>query len=183
MSTDTTDAARPSTRTFALVLIGMSIAVWWPVFTLGAWGELFFDQLLTVWVVSIAGLVVVLAQPRGRRRWGRVIALSIPSLWLALSFATGTSDGDLAVSLVELLGIAVGLVGIPFTLWSICRIVWPELFSELRLRARFGVLLTVVAIAGASFLLGTSQALFLTCDDFTISGNSEPPGCVTPPAD
>ena len=172
------DAVGSSPRTFGFVLIGMAVAVWWPAFTLGAWGELFFDQLLTVWVISVAGLVVVLTQPRGRPRWGRAIALSIPSIWLALSFATATSDGDLGAVLVELLGAAVGLIGIPFTLWSICRILWPELFTELRARARVGVLATVIVIAVASFLLGAAQEYFLTCADFEISGNSHPPGCL-----
>jgi hypothetical protein len=31
---------------------------------------------------------------------------------------------------------------------------------------------------GESFLLGLNQEYFLTCEEFAISGNSEPPGCV-----
>lgn len=182
MSASSTDTPTGGSKTFAFVLIGMAVAVWWPAFTLGAWGDLFFDQLLTVWVISVAGLVVVLAHPRGRRRWGRAIALGIPSVWVALSFATTDTDAGLGVVLVELLGTAVGLIGIPFTLWTICGILWPELFTELRLRARLGVLLTVGGIAVASFLLGSAQEYFLTCQDFAVSGNSNPPGCVDAPA-
>ena len=33
-------------RAFSLVVVGMSVAVWWPAFTLGAWHDLFFDQQL-----------------------------------------------------------------------------------------------------------------------------------------
>ncbi|GAA1946950.1 hypothetical protein [Agromyces allii] len=36
----------------------------------------------------------------------------------------------------------------------------------------------IAAIMVASFVLGANQRFFLTCEDFTLSGNSEPPGCV-----
>ena len=160
----------------------MCAAVWWPSFVLGAWGTLFFDQLLTVWVIATAGLVVVLVQPRSvGRRWPRVLALLIPSLWLVLGFLDD-DGGNVSTALIDLLGILVGIVGVPFTLWTVVRVLWPELFTDLRLRARFGALLTVFAIVVASFLLGANQNRFLTCQDFEISGNTKPPGCVQAPA-
>lgn len=166
-------------RAFALVLVGMSAAVWWPAFTLGAWQDLFFDQLLTVWVVSTAALVVVLVQPRGvGRRWPRIVALLVPTLWLFLAFLDDASTGDAYSVTVDLIGTIVGLAGIPFTLWTLVQVLWPELFSELRLRARVAVVVTVVLIAVASLTLGIFQDRFLTCQDFEISGNSTPPGCV-----
>ncbi len=166
-------------RAFGLVLVGMAAAVWWPAFTLGAWGVLFFDQLLTVWVVATAALVIVIVQPRGTgRRWFRIVALLVPSLWLALAFLDDADTTDLYSVLVDLVGSLVGLVGIPFTLWILVRVLWPDLFTELRTRARWGVVATVVLIAVASFVLGVYQNRFLTCQDFQISGNSDPPGCV-----
>lgn len=166
-------------RAFALVLVGMAAAVWWPAFTLGAWGALFFDQLLTVWVVATAALVVVLVQPNGvGRRWPRVIALLVPSLWLFLAFFDDGAGTDGYSALVDVTGTIVGLVGIPFTLWTLVRVLWPELFNQLRPRARIAVIATVVLIAVASLALGVFQDRFLTCQDFEISGNSDPPGCV-----
>ncbi|MCS5722962.1 hypothetical protein N1028_04890 [Herbiconiux sp. CPCC 203407] len=44
-------------------------------------------------------------------------------------------------------------------------------------RERLVVLGAVGFIAVASFLLGANHSRFLTCEDFTLSGNSEPPGC------
>lgn len=174
-------AAEQGHRAFALVLVGMSAAVWWPAFTLGAWQVLFFDQVLTVWAVATAALIVVLFQPRARRRVLRVLALAVPSLWLALAFFDDAATDDAYSLLVELIGWGVGVLGIPFALWTLVGVVWPELFTELRRRARVGVAVTVVLVAVSSFLLGVYQDRFLTCEDFDVSGNSRPPGCVVTP--
>ena len=166
-------------RGIGIVLIGMSGAIWWPAFTLGAWHTLFFDQLLTVWVVATAGFVVVLIQPaRARIKTGRAIALIIPSLWLALSFTSAPAADDLWGNLFDVLAVVVGLAGIPFTLWVVVRTVWPDVMADYSPRARLGIFAIVATIAAASFVLGLNQSRFLTCEDFTLSGNSEPPGCV-----
>jgi hypothetical protein len=164
-------------RAFSLVVVGMSIAVWWPAFTLGAWGTLFFDQQLLVWVAATAAFFVVLLRPRVMgRRWPTLLALLVPSVWLVLGFAQDTTN--VWAFVVELLGIVVGLLGIPFTLWALVRIIWPEMGSDLRLRTRIGAIVLVAGIAVASFVLGVNQNRFLSCQDFDISGNSRPPGCV-----
>lgn len=166
-------------RAFGLVVVGMSVAVWWPAFTLGAWGELFFDQLLTVWVAATAALVVVLFQPRAiRGRWRRAAALCIPSLWLVLVLADDPATSDLFTDIVELVGIFVGIIGIPFTLWTLVRVLWPDLFDELSRRARWGVTAVIAVVVVLSWMLGAAQSRYLTCEDFEVSGNSDPIGCV-----
>ena len=42
-----------------VAMVGMAVVVWWPAFTLGAWGDLFFDQLLAVWAAATAAFVFV----------------------------------------------------------------------------------------------------------------------------
>lgn len=167
---------KPSRRT-GVVAVGMSIAVWWPSFTFGAWGTLFFEQILAVWAASTAALLVVVVRRQGRNRLGRAVALSVPTLWLVLAiFFKG--DRGLPGTLVEALGGTVAVLGIPSMIWILARVVWPELGDDLPLKWRFIVVAAVAAIAALSFVLGLNHAAFLTCEDFTISGNSEPPGCV-----
>lgn len=176
---DEAATAQRSRTATGVVVVAMSIALWWPAFTLGAWGTLFFDQLLTVWAAATGAFVVVLIQPRGeRRRIRRAIALLVPSLWLALSIAVTADSGDLLLLVVELLAGVVGLLGIPLTLWVLAGIVWPDLGSGMSWKRRLVVVLAVAVLAVISFELGVHQASFLTCDDFAISGNSLPPGCV-----
>ena len=169
----------PPPRAVGVILVGMSIAAWWPAFTLGAWGTLFFEQILTVWVAATAALVVVLAQRKGAtHRVRRAVALLIPSLWLVLAIAIDPQDTGPWATVLDVLGGLVSLVGIPATIWVLVRIIWPEFAHDITLSRRVLVGVTVIALAFASYQLGVHNASFLTCGDFTISGNSQPPGCV-----
>ncbi|CAN5145362.1 hypothetical protein BH09ACT6_BH09ACT6_23870 [soil metagenome] len=162
-----------------VIVVGVSLAVWWPAFTLGAWGEIFFDILLTVWAATTAAFIVVVLVPGARKRIGwRLLTLLLPSLWLAINIAVPADGGDLWLALVALLGVVVILVGIPFTMWVLARVVWPDLSETVPTRGKVLVLFVVLLIAAGSYALGANQARFLTCEDFTVSGNSEPPGCV-----
>lgn len=161
------------------VIVGISVAIWWPAFTIGAWGTLFFDQLLTVWAASSAAFIVVLIQPRGqKRRVWRALALLVPSVWLVLAVASEPSETDVLSSVVDVLAVIVGLLGIPAALWVLARLIWPDFGVGVSWRRRLVVIGAIAAITVISFELGVHQSAFLTCEDFTISGNSEPPGCV-----
>jgi hypothetical protein len=166
----------------AVISVGMAIVVWWPAFTLGAWGELFFDTLLTLWVASTAAFVFVLFErrPVGSRLW-RAFLLLLPTVWLATSFVD-IETTDIVAFLATLFAFAVVLIASPLTVWVLARIMWPDFGENSTRRQRWLIIGVVVGIAVAAFLLGLNQEHFLTCQDFTISGNSEPPGCV-PAAD
>ncbi|MFF2372634.1 hypothetical protein [Agromyces sp. NPDC058110] len=170
--------ARPRRQPLGIVVVAVSVSVWWPAFTLGAWGEPFFDQLLFVWVASTAAFVVVAFQPRPfKHRTRRLVALAFPSLWLGLSFVQDTGD-NLVIGVLDLVAVLVALAGIPFTLWALAVVFWPDFGHGLRRGAVAVGLAAIAAIAVASYALGANQANFLTCEDFALSGNSEPPGCV-----
>lgn len=164
-------------RAQGVVIVGMCIAIWWPSFTLRAWGRLFFEQILTVWAAATAALLVVIfRRGGGRYRMRRAVALLLPSLWLVLAIVGRNDGGALHVATV-VLGNAVAVLGIPATMWVLARIIWPELGAGLSLARRALVIASVLFIAVAAFVLGVNHASFLTCEDFTISGNSEPRGC------
>jgi hypothetical protein len=139
--------------------------------------------MLTMWAAATGGLIVVLIQPAGRPRVARALALTVPSIWLALSFFFEGDTDDLGAAIVALLGVVVALLALPATIWVLARIIWPEFGEDISWARRLLVLGAVGVIAVASFLLGVNQSRFLTCEDFTISGNSEPPGCTPMPTD
>lgn len=181
MTDDSLPAASVSPRRdvpLAVISVGMAIAVWWPAFTLGAWGELFFDTLLTLWAASTAAFVFVLVdrRPAGARLW-RSSVLLLPSVWLALGFVRFETS-DLFAFLAAAAALLVLLIASPLTVWVLARIVWPDFGEESTRRQRWLIVGVVVGIGVAAFLLGVNQEHFLTCEDFSISGNSEPPGCV-----
>lgn len=178
----TSDGARG--RVTGVIVVGMSVAVWWPAFTLGAWGTFFFDQMLTVWAAATGALIVVLFQTRGWVRVRRAFALAIPSVWLALEFIVPDSDNqNLLTLLLALFAGLVAFLAVPTTIWVLARTIWPEFGDDIRWPNRIVIIVSVVLIAVASFALGLNQSSFLTCGDFIISGNSEPPGCTPAPTD
>lgn len=163
-----------------VVMVGIAAVAWWPAFTLGAWGELFFDDLLGLWAVSVASFVFVLVERQSwLRRLLQALALSLPSVWLVMSFvARQQKDADVTAAVVDLAAIAAVLIGIPFTLVVLVRIIWPDFRSDTTRRWRWLITGVVGAVAVSSFVLGVNQAQFLHCEDFDISGNSRPAGCV-----
>jgi len=160
-------------------MVGMAAIAWWPAFTLGAWREIFFDDILALWAASTAAFVFVLVERRPvGGRLARAFVLLLPSVWLLLNFVADDRTTDLGVALLDLAALAAVVVGIPFTLWVLVRIVWPDFATVTRRRTKWLIVAVVLGVVVASFALGLNQARFLTCEDFTISGNSEPPGCV-----
>lgn len=172
---------RTTPRAGGIVVVAISAALWWPAFTLGAWGTLFFDQTLTVWAASTAAFFIVLLQPRPYRpRVYQAVVLFLPSVWLVLTLIH-PDVGDVYSLVVDLLALAVALVGVPFTLVTLVRIVWPDFGADLSRTRRFLSLVAVIVLVGIAFLLGVNENRFLTCEDFALSGNSQPQGCVHEP--
>jgi hypothetical protein len=162
----------------AVISVGMATVAWWPAFTLGAWGDLFFDQVLTLWAASTAAFVFVLFErrPMGRRLL-RALLLLLPSTWLVFSFVD-LDTTDLFAFVATAFALLVVLIASPLTVWVLARIMWPDFSENSTARQRWLIVGVVLGIGIASFVLGLNQAHFLTCEEFAISGNSEPPGCV-----
>ena len=163
-------------------MVGIAAIAWWPAFTLGVWDEIFFDDILTLWAASTAAFVFVLVErrPVGIRLL-RAFVLLLPTVWLVLNFFFVDETTDLAILLVDVFALLAVLLGIPFTLWVLVGVVWPDFAHDTRPRTKWFIVLVVLGIVVASYLLGLNQELFLTCEDFAISGKSAPPHCTPAP--
>jgi hypothetical protein len=158
--------------------IAFSSVAWWPAFTLGAWGTVFFPQVMGLWAIATAAFVLVALSADVRKRVGWwALALLLPTVWLllALEFAPG-SRPELAW-----FGTVVTLLGAPAMVWVLVRFAAPDLAEDAEPRDRFVVVAAVVVVVIGAFLAGMNNELFLTCEDFSISGNSQPPGCTPGP--
>jgi hypothetical protein len=167
-----------SLRLVGVGVVAFSSIAWWPAFTLGAWGTVFFPQLLSLWAVATAAFVLVVISKDVRRRVGWwAVALLIPSLWLALAieFAPG-SRPELAW-----FGTLVTLVGAPAMVTILIRFAAPDLAEDATWRDRGAVIAAVAVVVLVAYGIGTIQERIFTCGDFTISGNSQPPGCTEGP--
>lgn len=90
---ETSSNTAPSLRLAGVGAVAFGSIAWWPAFTLGAWGTVFFPQLLSLWAVATAAFVLVIVSGAVRRRVGWwALALLTPTLWLllAIEFAPGS---------------------------------------------------------------------------------------------
>ena len=114
--TDDTEPAAAQTRRrdipLAVISVGMAIVVWWPAFTLGAWGQLFFDTLLTLWVASTAAFVFGVFERRRRQPLVAGVPCFLPTVWLASSFVD-IETTDIVAFLATVFAFAVVLIASP----------------------------------------------------------------------
>lgn len=166
-------------RTFVLCSVAVATSVWGIAFNLGAFGTVFFDDLFTVWVVATAVLLGLLIVPGGQKilRWYSVAILLSPTFWLVLNYLELSSGLLVAESFVFLMGIAIGVICLPYSIYLVVTILIPDLISlkgnDIKIRiASVGLIIALVGL-----FVGRNNNMFLTCEDFKVSGNDLPANC------
>jgi len=171
----TTVARRRATGALA---VGTSAVAWWPAFTLGAWGIVFFEQLMLLWAVSTAAFVVLVVA--GTRepvsRW-RIAALLVPTAWLLLALLTPTGQEGRVADAAQVIGTVITIAGIPAMSVLLLRVASPAAEHVRDRRDRLAAGLAVLTVVVMSYGAGVLHDRFLTCGDFVVSGNSAPPRC------
>ncbi|MFD1938242.1 MULTISPECIES: hypothetical protein [Nonomuraea] len=168
----------PTLRATAAAAAGGTLVIWWPAFTLGAYGAIFFDAVLTIWAVATAVLLSgLMLRTRGALPWGGWVALALPSFWIVLAVVAPRVHGFHYLHYFE---VVLTLVGAPILAWLLSRILLPD-YADLPELHRMRAVAVTIAVGVLAFLLGKFNHLFLTCADFDISGNNTPSGCESGP--
>jgi hypothetical protein len=76
-------------------------------------------------------------------------------------------------------GVLVTLVGLPAMVALVLVMVVPDVESVTSRRDNVVAIGAVALVVALSYTLGTQHPHLLTCEDFKISGNNEPTGCIT----
>jgi len=161
----------------SVAVVAAALVVWWPAFAIGAYGVIFFNQLLALWAASTAIFLTSLtAGRRARLSWARRLALLIPSLWLLLAFALPERGPEPWSRALFYVAIVLTLAGTPFLAALLLRVTIAG-YEQIPSRRRLVAAAIVGSVAITAFGLGQSNNRFLTCNDFIISGNDTPPGC------
>jgi hypothetical protein len=170
--------ATPTNERATLLILVPSASVGFALaFNLGAFGVVFFDRILAVWVMATIVLVASLVTSLPPNGWLGRIVLLIPSVWLLLAFIDspdreGSLDDGIFVATI-----AVTVICLPFIAWILISAINPE-FLQLPRSSKTVIVVTVLVFAIAGWALGYRNNTFLTCDDFKISGNDLPASCV-----
>jgi hypothetical protein len=166
-----------NTRRIAAVAVAGAALGSWPAFTLGVYGVIFFEQHLALWSAATSAFLA-LGLSRGLRVWRQpgVLALLLPTLWIALTWILPVGETSIVHEVLFWLGAAITVLGLPALAAVMVRLLIPTA-GRLQGRERLAALGVVAAVMLGAFLLGTQHPRILTCEDFEISGNYSPDGC------
>lgn len=165
---------------FAIAVVTISLVVFPIAFNLGAYGQVFYEDIFRFVVAATAGLgVSLLANPyTGWQRWFTNAALGAPALWLLLAATVTDSVGDAATNpILGTAALVIGIVSIPTVLRMLIDMFVPGFRAYTDRRLLGGGLAIVVVIAVAGFVIGANNDRFLTCDDFKVAGSDLPKNC------
>jgi hypothetical protein len=159
------------------IAVAASAIGWWPAFTLGVYGVIFFEQHLALWAAATSAFLA-LGFSRGFRIWrqARVLALLLPSLWMILAWILPVGGTTVIHQVLFWLGVLITVFGLPALAAFMVRVLIPTA-ERLRGHEKFAAIGIVALVMVTSFLIGTQHPRMLTCEDFTISGNFAPENC------
>jgi hypothetical protein len=165
-----------SRRLAAAAIAGATLG-WWPAFTLGVYGVIFFEQHLALWATATSAFLA-LGFARGFRVWRRpaVLALLLPTLWMVLAWILPVGGTSGIYQVLFWLGVVITVLGMPALAAFMVRVLIPTA-ERLQGREKFAAIGVVAFVMLTSFLIGTQHPRMLTCEDFSISGNFAPENC------
>ena len=164
--------------TFYLSLIILSIATWPVSFSLGAYGEVFYREVLVIWVASVAALLgsIIIGRTENNENyftwWGSILLL-VPTL-LMFSTILGIDELPAFKDTLEWILLIGALPYIGFILISI---VVPETMEIKSRKLQFWLVICIILINGASYFIGYNNEYFFTCEEFRIAGDTPPDNC------
>ena len=165
-------------RLAGAAIAGASLG-WWPAFTMGVYGVIFFEQHLALWAAATSAFLA-LGLARGVRVWRRpaALALLLPSLWMALAWILPVGGTSGFYQALYWFGVVITVFGLPALAAFLVRVLIPGA-ERLHGGERYAAIGVVALVMATAFLLGTQHPRMLTCEDFTISGNFAPEGCAS----
>ena len=168
-----TNSVREAPDRVLLATVSLVLLLSAPVFQVGAYGEIFFDVIMSWAFVLISLLLTQTVQRKWvGGRWYGTLAAVIASAGLLIPGPT-TDPAELIYTVV------VGTLMLA-TAPLVVRVVFKTLgadASNLTKAQAAEVLVCTTAVLVLSFLVGLFHATFLTCDDFSVAGYREPSGC------
>lgn len=165
------------TRRVAVTAATGAAIGWWPAFTFGVYGVVFFEEQFTLWAVATT-VFLIASFAEGPRAWRRpaLWSLLLPSVWMLMAWLLPVGGSTTPYRVLFWFGVILTILGIPAMAVLMVRLLLPGA-DRLRGRSTAAAMGAVLVVMGASYFLGTQHPRLLTCEDFTISGNFAPDGC------
>lgn len=171
-------------RAFVLAAVALATGIFGIAFWFGIFQTVFFEHLFYIWVASTVAFATSLFVPPidalpALMSWRGRVVLLLPTVWLLLEANSGITAATSSIDERLLWALSIGVVALtlPYLLYVLVFITVPDvdrLKSPKLRRALCGI---VIVIAMAGFAIGQNHRLFLTCQDFKVSGDDVPLDC------
>ncbi len=167
----------PAERATLLISVASASVAFMLAFNLGAYGEVFFDQIFTVWIASTLVLLGSIFTRLPPNTWPPRLVLLLPTVWILVGWVDNPRTEDAGASALLWLTLAITVVALPFAAWILVSTINPD-FRDLARNYKIVVGAVVVVAFAAGYGIGARNDVLLTCDDFKVSGNDLPTNCV-----
>ena len=178
--TESATGRRTVSGPLALAAVTLGLLAWPIAFNLGAYGEIFYDNIFQVVVASSILFVITIVNGGHDAPWNWLmrIALAAPLCWLlAAAYVTGSTSEALDRPVFVVALILILLVSVPLTLRLLVDMSMPELTEAGSRRVTASIIALVAVVGAIGFAVGRENPRFLTCADFSVAGASEPDNC------
>ena len=169
-----------TTKSFLLAAVGISVAVWDVSFNLGVYRTIFFDKIFLIWIACTALLLASLILPVSKRPISKkgMLALAFPTFWLIVQVIDTKLPEYTSIDiLILVISVAVNIMCLPYIAYVLISILQPEAMELHSRKLIFGLIGIALIVGTVGFLVGVHHNIFLTCEDFKLSGNDIPPNC------
>jgi len=167
-------------QVYLLVAVALALNTWDVSFNLGVYGTIFFEKVFTIWVVSTTTILAywLLDDSRVSLHWLVQVALLAPTATMILFALDNILPPEIiAETVVLIIYLVVLVVTLPITLYVVLVVTIPDIMTMRSNRKIAGLAGVVILIAAVGLAVGANHRLFLTCEDFKVSGNDVPADC------
>lgn len=164
----------------AVTCVTLGLIAWPLAFNLGAYGQVFYDDVFRVVVASsILCVIATVTQPYPSPWiWLVRLALASPIAWMITAgFVVGSTSEALERPAFLIWLVLILLVSVPISLRLLLDLFTPEVSQMTDRRLGAGVVVLIIVVAAVGFASGRHNDRFMTCSDFSIAGSSEPANC------
>ena len=167
----------PAERATLLISVASASVAFMLAFNLGAYGEVFFDQIFTVWIASTLVFLGSIFTRLPPHTWPPRLVLLLPTVWILIAWIDNPRTEDAGESALLWLTLMITVIALPFAAWILVSTINPD-FRDLTRNYKIVVGAVVVIAFTAGYGIGARNDVLLTCDDFKVSGNDLPANCV-----
>ena len=167
----------PAERATLLISVASASVAFMLAFNLGAYGEVFFDQIFTVWIAATLVFLGSILTRLPPNTWPSRLVLLLPTVWILIAWVDNPRKEDAGESALLWLTLLITVIALPFAAWILVSTINPD-FRDLARSYKITIGAVVVVVFAVGYLIGARNDVLLTCDDFKVSGNDLPANCV-----